>query len=97
MCEIFVDGLVPADTCDTVRSWFEPYGRVIEAKVFRLSIGAPFGYVTMEREQDADRAIRALNRQTIGSRALLVMRARPIRGRARRQPTAATLPFTSEC
>src|SRR5579884_3533370 len=96
MREISVDGLLQADMSDTVRAWFEPYGRVIEAKVFTLSIGAPFGYVTMEREEDAARAIRALNRQVIGPRTLLVMWARPIRRRAKRQTTAPTLPFTSE-
>jgi cold-inducible RNA-binding protein len=77
---IFVGNLDFGATEESIRAMFENYGAVERVTIVRdRDTGQPrgFAFVEMTDAAEADRAIAALNGQTLGGRALNVNEARP--------------------
>jgi RNA recognition motif-containing protein len=76
--KLFVGSLPWAFTDDTLKSAFEPYGKVVSAKVIRdreSGRSRGFGFVEMENEADAEKAITALNESEVSGRKITVKEA----------------------
>ncbi|XP_043212766.1 RNA-binding protein lark-like, partial [Amphibalanus amphitrite] len=65
--KIFLGNLSDSATPDDVRPLFEEYGTVVEADVIKN-----YGFVHMESEPDAQRAIAALNGKTVRGKPMVV-------------------------
>jgi len=66
---------------------FKPYGTVASAKVITdrdTGRSRGFGFVEMEEDEEAQKAIEALNGSEVGGRPLTVNKARPQKKRERR-------------
>jgi RNA recognition motif-containing protein len=77
---IFVGNLDFGTTEDALRALFESHGAVERVTMVRdRDTGQPrgFAFVEMTDSAEADRAIEALNGQTLGGRAINVNEARP--------------------
>ena len=74
-CTLIVDGLPLSVTSDELNAKFALYGNVIWAKVVtdRYRRSMSFGYVFMDTEA-AERAIRAMNGQTLGCGPMTIAR-----------------------
>lgn len=86
MKNIFVGNLDFSATEDTIRALFEPHGAVERVSLVTdrdTGRSRGFAFVEMTNADEAERAIAALNGQTVGGRALNVNEARP---RAERGP-----------
>jgi RNA recognition motif-containing protein len=80
MKNIFVGNLSFGATEDSVRSLFEAYGAVERVSLITdrdTGQARGFGFVEMNNNAEADRAIAELNGRDFGGRALNVNEARP--------------------
>ena len=76
--KLFVGGLPWAVDDETLRSHFEPFGEVIDARViYDRDTGRSrgFGFVTFEEAAAADEAINALNESELDGRTIRVNEA----------------------
>jgi RNA recognition motif-containing protein len=65
---------------DTLKAAFEPHGKVVSAKVVtdrQTGRSRGFGFVEMENESDASKAIEALNGSELDGRNIIVSEAKP--------------------
>jgi RNA recognition motif-containing protein len=73
---LIVDGLALSLTSDDLTELFTPFGSILWTHVatdpFRRSLG--FGYVVMETDEQADRAIQALQGYSVGGRVIRIAR-----------------------
>jgi RNA recognition motif-containing protein len=77
--KLFVGNLKWGLSDEDLKQTFESCGVVKEAKVITdrdTGKSRGFGFVTMENDEDADKAINAFNGKDIGGRALVVNEAR---------------------
>jgi cold-inducible RNA-binding protein len=80
MKNIFVGNLSFGATEETVRSLFEAYGTVQRVSIVTdRDTGQPrgFGFVEMNNDDEAEKAIAGLNGKDLGGRAMNVNEARP--------------------
>lgn len=80
MKKIYVGNFPFSMTDPELRSLFEPYGTVESASVVTdrdTGRSRGFGFVSMTNDEEADRAMAALNGKDFGGRALTVNEARP--------------------
>jgi RNA recognition motif-containing protein len=85
MKNIYVGNLAFSTTEDAVRAAFEAYGKVERVSLVRdRETGQPrgFGFVEMENDGEAERAIAATNGMNLDGRTLNVNEARPREPRA---------------
>ena len=78
--KLYVGNLSYSVTSDGLRKLFEPHGRVDSAEVIidrDTGNGKGFGFVEMGTDEEASKAIAALNGQMHGERALTVNEAKP--------------------
>ena len=83
---LFVGNLSFKVTEDDLLDIFSPYGDVMQVRIINdRETGRPrgFGFVTMANEDEAHKAIEALNKHEIEGRALTVNIARPREERPR--------------
>lgn len=83
---LFVGNLSFKVTEDDLLDIFSPYGDVMQVRIINdRETGRPrgFGFVTMASEDEAHKAIEALNKHEIEGRALTVNIARPREERPR--------------
>ncbi len=83
---LFVGNLSFKVTEDDLLDIFSPYGDVMQVRIINdRETGRPrgFGFVTMASEEEAHKAIEALNKHEIEGRALTVNIARPREERPR--------------
>jgi RNA recognition motif-containing protein len=77
---IFVGNLSFSLTEDSVRGLFETYGTVDRVSIItdrETGRSRGFGFVEMPNDEEADRAVNALNGSEVGGRRLNVNEARP--------------------
>lgn len=80
MKKIYVGNFPFSMTDSELRAMFEPYGAVESASVVTdrdTGRSRGFGFVAMTNDEEADRAMAALNGKDNGGRALTVNEARP--------------------
>lgn len=87
--KLYVGSLPFSTTEEELQELFSAYGpissvRVVVDKFTGMSKG--FGFVEMENEDDASKAIEALNGSNLNGRTLIVNGARPEQPRERREP-----------
>ncbi len=78
--KLFVGSLPWAVSDDTLKAAFEPHGKVVSAKVVtdrQTGRSRGFGFVEMENESDASKAIEALNGSELDGRNIIVSEAKP--------------------
>lgn len=78
--KLFVGGLPFATTSDELRAIFEKVGKVLDANVVfdkMTNRSRGFGFVEMETEDDAKKAIDQLNGTEVDGRKIFVAEARP--------------------
>ncbi|MHB1686366.1 MAG: RNA recognition motif domain-containing protein [Ignavibacteriaceae bacterium] len=78
--KLFVGSLPWAVNDDTLKSAFEVHGTVVSAKVItdrQTGRSRGFGFVEMENEADAGKAIQALNGAELKGRNIIVSEAKP--------------------
>jgi RNA recognition motif-containing protein len=83
MMKLYVGNLPFSTTEDELRSMFEAHGQVSSATiVMDRETGRPrgFGFVEMANDEEARKAIEAMNNQNVGGRNLVVNEARPKEG-----------------
>ncbi|MCD6379441.1 RNA-binding protein [bacterium] len=79
---IYVGNLPFSTSNDDLNGLFAEFGEVISAKVIRDKFtdrSRGFGFVEMENDEEADKAIAALNEKEIDGRALKIDEAKPRR------------------
>jgi RNA recognition motif-containing protein len=84
---LYVGGISFQATEDELKEFFSAVGEVESVKIITDSHTGQakgFGFVEMESEEDAKKAIEALNGTTFMNRAIAVNEARPQRQRERR-------------
>ena len=80
MKKIYVGNFSFNMTEEELRSMFEPYGNVESATLVTdrdTGRSRGFGFVTMSNDDEAEKAMAALNEKESGGRALTVSEARP--------------------
>ena len=80
MKKIFVGNLSFSMTESELQSLFEPYGKIESATIATdrdTGRSRGFGFVSMPNDEEAERAMAALNGKDLGGRALTVNEARP--------------------
>lgn len=87
--KLYVGSLPFSTTEEELQELFSAYGpitsvRIVADKFTGMSKG--FGFVEMESEDDARKAIEALNGYNLNGRTLIVNGARPEQPRERREP-----------
>ena len=85
---IYVGNLPYSTTQDDLRDVFSAYGEVNAARIVNdRETGRPigFGFVEMNNDEEARRAIEALNGNDIGGRKAVVNEARPREARPPRE------------
>jgi len=78
--KLFVGSLPWSVNDDTLKSTFESHGTVVSAKVItdrQTGRSRGFGFVEMENETDASKAIESLNGSELNGRNIIVSEARP--------------------
>ena len=78
--KLFVGSLPWAVTDENLKSAFETHGTVVSAKVItdrQTGRSRGFGFVEMENEADANKAIQALNGSELNGRSIIVSEAKP--------------------
>ena len=78
---IFVGNLAWAATADNLLELFGKYGQVIRTRIITdrdTGRSRGFGFVEMENDEEAQKAIDALNNADFNGRALTVNEARPM-------------------
>lgn len=84
---LFVGGLPYATTQDELTQMFAQAGTVVSANIITDKFSGRskgFGFVEMSSDEEADKAIEALNGTEIGGRKIVVNVARPMEERAPR-------------
>lgn len=81
--KLYVGNLLYEITEDDLKNHFGQYGSVLSATVIRFQDGRSkgFAFVEMENEEEAKKAIEALNEQDYKGRKIVVAEARPPRPR----------------
>jgi RNA recognition motif-containing protein len=77
---LYVGNLPFSTTDDELSNLFTPYGAVSSARVIKDRIterSRGFGFVEMENDEEADKAIAAVNGMDVDGRSLKVSEARP--------------------
>lgn len=80
MKNLFVGNLSFQTSESELRSIFEPYGEVARARVITdrdTGRSRGFAFVEMANDDEANRAVEAVNGKEVGGRALTVSEARP--------------------
>jgi cold-inducible RNA-binding protein len=80
--KLFVGGISWDTKEEGLKEFFEQVGKVVEAKIITDRMtgrSKGFGFVTMETEEDAQKAIQELNGKELDGRSLTVNEARPQR------------------
>ena len=80
MKKIYVGNLSFSTTESELRSLFEPHGSIESATIATdrdTGRSRGFGFVSMPNDQEAEKAMAALNGKDLGGRALTVNEARP--------------------
>jgi len=80
MKNLYVGNLAFSTTEEQIREMFQPYGAIEKINVVRdQDSGQPrgFAFVEMTSDEEAGKAIIAVNGTTVGGRALIVNEARP--------------------
>lgn len=80
MNKLFVGGIAWATTEESLKAFFEQVGTVLEVKIItdrETGRSKGFGFVTMETQELAEKAIEMLNGQELDGRALNINLARP--------------------
>ena len=80
MKKLFVGSLPWATTSDDLKQLFAKYGSVLKADVLMDKMtgrSRGFGFVEMENDAEADKAIQELNESDLNGRKLVVNEARP--------------------
>jgi RNA recognition motif-containing protein len=83
--KIYVGGLPYASTDDDLKELFSPHGTVQSARVITDKFTGKsrgFGFVEMSSDEEAQRAINALNATQLDGRTLTVNEARPQEARS---------------
>jgi RNA recognition motif-containing protein len=78
--DIYVGNLPYSVDDDELRQAFEAYGQVSRSKVVMDRMtgrSRGFGFITIDDDQDAQKAIEAMNGSEMGGRTLTVNQARP--------------------
>ncbi len=78
--DIYVGNLPYSVDDDELRQAFEAYGQVSRSKVVMDRMtgrSRGFGFITIDDDQDAQKAIEAMNGSEMGGRTLTVNEARP--------------------
>ncbi len=78
--KLFVGSLPWAVNDDSLKAVFEPHGTVVSAKVItdrQTGRSRGFGFVEMEDESEASKAIQALNGTDVQGRSIIVSEAKP--------------------
>ncbi len=78
--KLFVGGISWNTKEDGLQNFFEQVGKVLEVKIITDRVtgrSKGFGFVTMETEDDAMRAIQELNGKELDGRKLTINEARP--------------------
>uniref|UniRef100_A0A5B7BCD5 Putative serine/arginine-rich splicing factor SR45a n=1 Tax=Davidia involucrata TaxID=16924 RepID=A0A5B7BCD5_DAVIN len=81
---LYVTGLSTRVNTSDLEKYFSSEGKVTECHLVtdpRTKESRGFGFVTMERNEDADRCIKYLNRSVLEGRLITVQRAKRKRGR----------------
>ena len=76
--KLFVGSLPWAVTDDSLKAAFEQHGKVVTAKVIRdreSGRSRGFGFVEMENEAEAQKALQALNESELSGRKITVKEA----------------------
>ena len=87
--KIFVGGLAWATTDEVLHAAFEPFGKIVEAKVIierETGRSRGFGFVTFEEDASADEAMSAMNGQTLEGRTIRVNSAEDSKKRPSDRP-----------
>lgn len=82
--KLYVGGLPYSTTDGELKSHFEQAGAVLSAVIIKDKMtgrSKGFGFVEMENDADADKAISMFNGQDFGGRSLTVNEARPMEAR----------------
>jgi len=77
---IYVGNLAPASTSEGLKQLFEQYGPVTQVRIMMDKLtGKPrgFGFVEMANEDEAMKAVEALNGKALDGNALRVTKANP--------------------
>ncbi|MCU0639421.1 MAG: RNA-binding protein [Candidatus Krumholzibacteria bacterium] len=77
---IYVGNLPFSTTDDDLNQLFSPYGSVSSARIIKDKFtdrSRGFGFVEMDNDDEADKAIEATNGKEVDGRALKVSEARP--------------------
>src|SRR6185295_15225164 len=77
--KLYVGGLAWATTDESLGAAFAPFGKVLSAKVMKdreTGRSRGFGFVEMETEAEADRAVAGLNEKDLEGRRIRVDKAR---------------------
>ena len=80
MKNLYVGNLAFSTTEEQIREMFQPYGAIEKVTVVRdQDSGQPrgFAFVEMASDEDAGKALTAVNGSSVGGRALIVNEARP--------------------
>ena len=86
MTKLFVGGLPYPTTNDELKDMFSKFGAVISATIVTDKYSGQskgFGFVEMENDEDAQKAIQELNGNNLGGRTIGVSVARPREDRPR--------------
>ena len=78
--KLFVGGIAWATTDDALKSHFSQAGTVVSANIIKDKYSGRsrgFGFVEMETEEEANKAIEMLNGQPLDGRPLVVNIAKP--------------------
>ena len=79
MTALLVDGLALSATADDLKRMFTPFGSVLWCRVAVDHCGQPlrYGYVAMDTEDHAEKAISALNGQLTAGFTITIARTAP--------------------
>lgn len=85
--KLFVGSLAYGATEDQLREFFEAAGTVVSAKIItdrETGRSKGFGFVEMESDEEAQKAINDLNGKDLAGRPIAINIARPMENRDRR-------------
>ncbi len=84
---IYVGNLPFSTTDDELNDLFSPFGTISSARVIRDKFtdrSRGFGFVEMENDEEAEKAITELDGKSVGERVLKIQEARPRQDRGGR-------------
>ena len=80
MTKLFVGGLPYSVTSDELKDLFAPFGNILSASVITDKFtgrSRGFGFVEMDNDEEAQKAIQNLNESEMGGRKIVVSVAKP--------------------